>query len=121
MKNLTPFLVAALMALVTTVANAHARLLAATPKPNAVLTTSPTEIRLVFSETLEVIFCGLEVDGKNGKPAKTGLATANPNDGRELVVPVQERLTPGVYTVNWHAVGVDTNRVLGHYSFRVTE
>jgi methionine-rich copper-binding protein CopC len=36
-----------------------------------------------------------------------------------LVVPIGEPLPSGNYRVQWHAVGEDTHRVKGSYSFSV--
>jgi len=119
MKKFMPFLAAALMAFAGSVANAHPLPKSATPKPNAVLTTSPTEIRIGFSEGLVAAFSGLEVDDESGAAAETGEATVNPQDDKELVVPIKVKLAPGTYTVKWHAVGTDTHHVSGHYSFQV--
>jgi methionine-rich copper-binding protein CopC len=119
MKKLRPLLVVALMILAGSVANAHPLPKTATPKPNAVLTTSPAEIRIGFSEGLVAAFSGLEVDDQGGTAAETGEATVNPQDDKELVVPIRAKLAPGTYTVKWHAVGTDTHHVSGHYSFQV--
>jgi methionine-rich copper-binding protein CopC len=89
------------------------------PKPNAVLTVSPTEIRISFSEGLELTFSGIELDGAAGKKIPTSTPALNPNDSRELIVPLSTTLAPGAYTVKWHAVGDDTHRVAGQYSFHV--
>jgi methionine-rich copper-binding protein CopC len=36
-----------------------------------------------------------------------------------LVTPVSAPLKPGVYTVHWHAVSVDTHRTQGSFQFTV--
>ena len=112
-------LLVASLACMATVAGAHPQPKSATPKPNAMLTTSPTEIRIGFSESLVAAFSGLEVDDASGKAMATGDAALNPNDGKELIVPVKAKLSAGTYTVKWHAVGTDTHHVSGHYSFQV--
>lgn len=119
MKTLMPLLVAALLLGTETAACAHPLPKTATPKPNSLLATSPTEIRISFSEGLVAAFSGMEVDAQNGTPVVTGDATLNPNDDRELIVAIKVKLVPGSYTVKWHAVGDDTHHVSGHYSFQV--
>ena len=120
MKNRFLTSAAALTAVLWTVsAMAHPVPKTATPAPNAVLATSPPEIRIGFSEGLVAAFTGLEVDDASGKPMETGDAALNPSDDKELVVPVKAKLAPGTYTVKWHAVGDDTHHVSGHYSFQV--
>ena len=100
-------------------AQAHPLPKATAPKPNEVLAASPTEIRMSFSEGLVAVFSGLEVDDKAGKAVETGAATLDPNDNKVLIVPLKAKLASGLYTVKWHAVGIDTHRVTGHYSFQV--
>ena len=119
MKSLNLLLTVTLIACASTAANAHPQPKTATPKPNAVLVASPAEIRIGFSEGLVLAFSGLEVDDQSGKPVATGDAILNPNDDKELIVPLKATLVPGTYTVKWHAVGDDTHHVTGHYSFQV--
>ena len=119
MKTLASFFCAIVMVCAHTIAFAHPLPKTATPKPNEILTSSPTEIRIGFSEALVAAFSGLEIDDQNGKAVELGDATINPNDDRELVVAIKAKLAPGTYTVKWHAVGVDTHRVSGHYSFQM--
>jgi methionine-rich copper-binding protein CopC len=76
---------------------------------------SPAHVTLHFSEALEPAFSGallLDSDGRNvsGAPVKI--------DGTELVM-TPGPLAPGVYHVAWHAVGHDTHRREGEFSFTV--
>lgn len=114
-----PLLVSAALLSLTATAGAHPLPKSANPKPNAALTASPSEIRIGFSERLVAAFSGLELDDAAGQKIAIGTATINPNDSKELVVPLTMALAPGTYTVKWHAVGDDTHRVSGHYSFQV--
>ena len=118
MQKLMPFIAVALLTGVS-LAQAHPLPRTTIPKPNAILTTSPTEIRMGFSEGLVAAFSGLEVDDPSGKAIETGDAKVDPNDDKELIVPIKVKLAPGTYTVKWHAVGTDTHHVSGHYSFQV--
>ena len=89
------------------------------PKPNTVLTASPTQIRIRFNEGLVGVFSGLELHNVSGKPIPLGPATLDPNDDKVLAAPIRRALVPGTYTVKWHAVGDDTHRVAGQYAFKV--
>ena len=109
----------AMLLSVTAAAWAHPLPKSASPKPNAVLTASPTEIRVGFSEGLVPAFSGLELDDAAGQKIPTADATVNPKDDKELFVPLTTPLVPGTYTVKWHAVGDDTHHVSGHYSFQI--
>src|ERR1043166_8757495 len=119
MKMKKLFAAAALAAVFATGAIAHPLPKTADPKPNAALTVSPTEIRIGFSEGVVLAFTGIEITDANGKTVATGKAALDPNDKKLLIVPVTDKLAPGTYTVKWHAVGDDTHRVTGHYSFTV--
>ncbi len=80
---------------------------------------SPNEIRLFFSEGVEPRFSGVTLTAANGSTAPLGSPRAE-GAGRDiLVVPVAKPLSPGVYTVHWHAVSVDTHRTQGTFQFTV--
>jgi len=81
--------------------------------------SSPKEIRLTFTENLIAKFSGLTIRDQSGRPIRTASPSADPNDKRQLIVPISTPLPPGAYDVDWHAVGADTHRVTGHFSFRV--
>ena len=119
MKTFKLFLRISLFVCAGTIANAHPLPKTATPKPNAVLSTSPTEIRIGFSEGLVGPFSGMEIRDKSGKPLITGTAVLNPSDSSQLILPLTFKLAPGTYTVKWHAVGDDTHRVAGQYTFQL--
>jgi len=113
------FLGATLVACAGTAANAHPLPKTVTPKPNAVLSKSPREIRIGFSEGLVGVFSGMEIRDKSGKAVSTGTAVLDPNDSSQLILPLTFKLVPGTYTVKWHAVGDDTHRVAGQYNFQL--
>lgn len=119
MKTLNLLLSATLFACASTVANAHPLPKTSTPKPNAVLSTSPREIRIGFSEGLVGVFSGMEIRDKSGKAVSTGTAVLDPSDSSQLILPLTFKLVPGTYTVKWHAVGDDTHRVAGQYNFQL--
>jgi methionine-rich copper-binding protein CopC len=100
-------------------ANAHPEPRSAEPAAGAVMTTSPTQIRITFTENLIPKFSGVELKDQTGKMIATGKAATDPTNKKQLVVPVQEPLPPGDYKVEWHAVSDDTHRMTGRYSFSV--
>jgi methionine-rich copper-binding protein CopC len=81
--------------------------------------SSPTEVRLTFTENLIARFSGLTIKDQSGRAIGTASPSVDPNDKRQLIVPISTPLPPGAYDVDWHAVGADTHRVTGHFSFRV--
>jgi methionine-rich copper-binding protein CopC len=99
-------------------ANAHPQLQSAEPAAGAT-TASPKQIKITFNENVMVQFSGVELKDQAGKMIPTGKATVDPANKKQLVVPVNEPLSPGDYKVEWHAVSDDTHRVKGSYSFSV--
>lgn len=102
-----------------TVAIAHPVPKTASPAPNAVLSASPMEIRIGFNENFVVAFSGLDLRDASNRAVALGPSTVNPSDEKEIFARILDPLAPGTYTVMWHAVGDDTHRVKGHYSFQV--
>jgi methionine-rich copper-binding protein CopC len=107
--------------LVATAANAHPKLVTTNPAANAVITSSPKELRFNFNEDLVPKFSGAEVKDQKGQKIKIGTAMADPADKKQLVVPLPTPLAQGVYKVVWHAVAADTHRVNGSYSFTIKQ
>ena len=99
-------------------AAAHAHLKTATPAANATLAASPPELRLGFTEGVNLKFTGVAVTGPAGVVA-TGTAALAPGDDRTLVVPVPGPLAPGRYKVDWHALATDGHKTDGSYGFTV--
>jgi methionine-rich copper-binding protein CopC len=93
----------------------HAFLQHATPGAGDALTRAPRQISLEFSEPLNAAFSGLTVTDGAGKDVT---AAAPAVDGAALKVALKP-LAPGVYSVAWHAVSVDTHRTEGAYRFTV--
>jgi methionine-rich copper-binding protein CopC len=114
-----PVSLLALAAVLATSAFAHPLPRSASPAPNAVLKSSPAEIRIAFSEGLVAAFSGLDLKDSTGKTVALGPAAVDPKDSKVLAAPVKATLAAGTYTVSWHAVGDDTHHVSGHYSFQV--
>ncbi len=99
-------------------AEAHAFLQRAEPPVGGTVTTTPTEIRLWFSEPLEQRFSGADVATASGDKVDTAPARLDGADDRVLVVGVSP-LKPGSYRVRWHVVSVDSHRTEGSFTFEV--
>jgi len=117
-KTVRVTLAVLLTATVGRMAWAHPVLEASDPGQGATV-SSPKEIRLTFTENLVAKFSGLTIKDQSGRPIGTANPSVDPNDKRQLIVPISTPLPPGAYDVDWHAVGADTHRVTGHFSFRV--
>jgi methionine-rich copper-binding protein CopC len=98
---------------------AHPSLTSASPGANAVVTGSPGEIKMTFSEAPFPKFSGVTVTDAAGKKVALGPLAISPTDKKQLIVPVKASLKAGVYKVDWFAVAGDTHRVTGKYSFTV--
>ena len=109
-----------LAGLIGGVAYAHPALKTADPAQDATV-SSPKEIRLTFTEDLVAKFSGLTVKDQSGRVVETASPTVDPNQKRQLIVPISKPLQPGTYDVDWHAVSVDTHKVDGHFSFKVAQ
>src|SRR5262249_54219261 len=79
---------------------AHPHLTAAGPIPGSTIATSPKNIRIQFSEAIEIAFSGIDVKNQAGQSQALGAATIDPKDKKILVVPVESKLEPGTYTVS---------------------
>jgi len=109
---------ASALALIPGAAFAHAQLDSATP-PVGGAVASPSEIRLKFSEGVEPSFSSVTLTSASGAPAQLGTAKTQAGDPTVLVAPVVKPLAPGVYTVRWRAVSVDTHHTQGDFDFTV--
>ncbi|HET7275878.1 MAG TPA: copper resistance protein CopC [Longimicrobiaceae bacterium] len=112
-------LFASLLALVLLLPNpafAHGALKSATPGEGDTLSVAPGELRLTFTEAVELAVSRLDLTGPNGPVALAALAL-DPDSATVLVGAIEGRLVPGTYTVNWQAVGADGHPVRGQYSF----
>jgi methionine-rich copper-binding protein CopC len=105
-------------ALVAGAAYAHAQLEKATPAVGGTV-AAPAEIRLKFSEAVEARFCTVALTSQSGAPATLGKPSVDPADPSVLIVKVGTALAPGVYTVTWRAVSVDTHKTQGTFDFTV--
>jgi copper resistance protein C len=97
-----------------TAADAHARLDHAVPPVGSTVATSPSQITLYFSEALEPKFSGGEVRNAAGARVDHGQSAS----GKVMHLSVSG-LAPGIYTVTWHVLSVDTHKTQGSFNFTV--
>ncbi len=125
MSRSTRQLVAALailvgvLALGTTAASAHATLESSSPADGQSVLTSPSEIRITFSEAVTTISDGLSVLDADGKTIDTG--NSEIVDGRTLVAPISESLSDGTYVATYRVLSADGHPVSGSLLFGVGE
>ncbi len=109
---------AAVAALASTPAFAHAHLIAESPAANAVV-TSPLTLVLRFSEGVQLAFTGIVLDAPDGKALAVGTGTLDPSSDTILTVPINGKLAVGHYAVTWHALSTDGHKTTGSYGFTV--
>ncbi|ODS62134.1 MAG: copper resistance protein, partial [Arenimonas sp. SCN 70-307] len=99
---------------------AHAALQQSTPAANAVV-ASPSQIDLVFNETLIPRASRLKLVMKHGSSTMPieNFTTEIVNNGKTLRAKLPQPLAPGVYTVEYRAVGGDNHPMPGSFSFTV--
>lgn len=102
-----------------TSALAHAHLQSQVPAANSTV-TSPNELRLNFSEGVEDKFSKVILTTDTGKPVSLKSVTTAADDKKILIVTPATPLAGGQYTVEWHAVSVDTHKSDGSYTFKVS-
>lgn len=115
---------APLMALtLPSVAQAHARLVAATPAANATV-ARPTRLSLTFSEPVVAASSGIDLvmtgmPGMADHPPMPIKGFATTATGPTIAATLPRPLPAGTYTLKWHAVTADQHRVEGTYTFTV--
>ncbi|MEO9166920.1 MAG: copper homeostasis periplasmic binding protein CopC [Aestuariivirga sp.] len=97
-------------------ANAHAHLLSAVPAENAMAMPSPTELKLNFSEELNLKFSSVEVIGPDMKKVDVASEALDPKDAKILIVTLKAPLAAGKFTVNWKAFSEDGHKTNGSYT-----
>lgn len=111
-------LVALLIALLRVNVQAHAFLDHADPRVGATVTAPPAKVRLWFTQEIEPAFSGMEVLDAAGNHVVSQRAQVDPKDRMQLHLALP-KLAPGLYTVSWRVVSVDTHVTEGKFTFRV--
>ena len=97
---------------------AHANLIRSDPPSNSVLSISPQQIKLYFTEQVDPKLSGATVYDSSGKEVDTGYSV-DPSDATIIIVTLPT-LPSGVYTVSWHAISaVDGHHTSGSFAFGV--
>ena len=102
-----------------TQADGHAFLVKSSPSVGSTVKPGISELRLEFSEPVEVAFSGVELANASGVAVPLGSFGFGDSTHRMLTGKVSI-LVPGSYVVKWHVVSTDTHRTEGSFTFRVT-
>ena len=97
---------------------AHAFLDHADPKVGSVLSSSPEEIKIWFTQEIEPDFSSIEVRDSRGNEVDKQDTHKDSSDKKLLIVSVP-KLADGQYTVTWKVVSTDTHHTHGDFSFTV--
>jgi methionine-rich copper-binding protein CopC len=98
---------------------AHAFLKDAAPGVGSTLQTSPSEVRIRFTENIEPAFSSIRVFDASGKEVDKRDVHLDRSDRAMLHVSLPQ-LGAGIYKVVWRVVSVDTHATNGSFMFRVS-
>lgn len=98
---------------------AHTGLAGAAPAANARLTTPPREVRLTFTDGVEIALSSIHLVLPEGDTVRLG-PIVHPADSAQVLVAATGGLrSPGVYAVLWKIAGADGHPISGRYQFTV--
>lgn len=93
-------------------ADAHAHLLTSSPADNSVISSSPPNLVLNFSEAARLTALSIQKGSEPEQKLKPLPSTA----AAQILVPLPQ-LTPGAYVVTWHALSDDGHVTSGALHF----
>ncbi|MEO5899144.1 MAG: copper resistance protein CopC [Ilumatobacteraceae bacterium] len=99
------------------VASAHAELVSTSPTSNAVLTDSPTQIVLTFSEHVDPVPDSIRLVAGDGTAVEIG--SMSQTQGDSTISTSVPALATGTYVVAWRAISADSHPVAGAFTFSV--
>ena len=123
MRTLTLPLIFASGLLLSTLAQAHPKLLSSTPAEGAE-GAAPGRIELHFSESLVTQFSGAklvmtEMGGMAHSPMPMKAKVSASSDPKTMLITPLAPLPAGTYQVQWRAVSADTHPITGNGTFKV--
>ncbi|MCX7097365.1 MAG: copper resistance protein CopC [Methylococcales bacterium] len=97
---------------------AHAIMVRSAPEQNATLTESPKQIDVWFNDKVGSEYKALAVIDSKGKRVDNKDIQQETFDQSHLFATVPT-LSPGIYTVRYRVVSIDTHIVTGKYTFTI--
>lgn len=97
----------------------HAKIVETVPAQDQVAEASVDELRLTFSEAVELAFSKVTIVGADESEVEIEPLSLDPEDPKTVVVPIEGELAGGTYTVNWIVVSSDGHKIEGGYSLEV--
>lgn len=114
MKNLKSIIMLVVLTLSSQV-YAHTKLTDSTPKDGSVISSSPETLTLTFSSKVKL----MKVDLRTKQGNKVKLAfMLSPISSENFSIPLS-RLTQGEYVVHWVAMGKDSHKMKGNFTFKI--
>ena len=101
-------------------AGAHAFLERADPRVGSTVRSSPAQVKLWFTESLEPTFCSVQVVNEAGKRIDKDDSQVDPSNLALLRISLPS-LTLGTYKVIWRVLSVDGHVTDGDFTFRITQ
>jgi copper resistance protein C len=98
---------------------AHAFVQRAEPAVGSTVQTTPSEVRIWFTENIEPTFSTIQVFDASGKEVDKRDLHLDRSDHALLHVSLP-RLGAGFYKVVWRVVSVDTHVTNGNFTFRIS-
>ncbi len=116
-RQLLLALVASLLVGLTLISEAVAHVAAekSNPEDGSVLTESPSELSIQYSDLAKLI--SLQLSGSNGGVTKVDISAAKSVDG--LVSVQLPPLQPDNYEVSWRVLSIDGHPVAGSFTFTI--
>jgi copper transport protein len=108
-------LAGALVLLIAAPASAHAELVQSDPAPGAVLTRPPEQVRLSFTESVDVASGAVRVFDADAERVDSGGVEAS---GRTVTLPLP-KLGNGSYVITWRVTSADSHPIRGAYTFQI--
>ena len=97
---------------------AHAFLKDADPEVGSTIQTSPSEVRIRFTENIEPAVSSIQVFNASGKEVDKHDLHVDRSDHALLHISLPQ-LGAGTYKIVWRVVSVDTHVTNGNFTFRV--
>jgi copper resistance protein C len=91
----------------------------AMPAARSTVAVPPSEIRLSFSDGVEVQFSSNTLMDDRNSTIATEPPIVDPGNQKILVIKLKKLLNRGSYRVNWRIVSVDSHRTSGSFCFVV--
>ncbi len=97
----------------------HLTLRSSMPSKDTVLTASPKELSFTYSQAPMLRVTRVTLTGPDSATVKVGAPVLAEGSRVTILVPVEQTLAPGAYTINWTTASSDGHPIKGTIPFRV--